>query len=335
MTIFKNLSVSLFLVFGLYGCKENTSKTVESTNQTTTKTPETLTYAEISIKENGSWEGEKYIGGSFVNVSELKVPEKHTDHSGFIRYEGPGWENAQVGYRLYLDWRNAIDIFGKKVDTMVLHQVGHPNSTSYHDDAPWGLDILKAGKSMGLGGFGRYVNGAVAHFEDVGSTRVKIDNAKDRSTVMIDYSQWTTAGESIDLTAKINIFPGDRHTLVELEPSSKISGLSTGIVRISDIPLLRKEDEGGDWGYIATYGKQTLAGDEDRLGMALFYNKDQVERILEGTDDHLVVFKEVDNIDYYFLAAWEQEKEGIKSEGEFIADLDNKLKLLDRDGQLR
>src|SRR5690606_4944407 len=103
----------------------------------------------------------------------------------------------------------------------------------------------------------------------------------------------------------------------------------------SDIPLLRKEHEGGDWGYIATYGKQTLAGDEDRLGMALFYNKDQVERILEGTDDHLVVFKEVDNIDYYFLAAWEQEKEGIKSEGEFIADLDNKLKLLDRDGQLR
>lgn len=43
-------------------------------------------------------------------------------------------------------------------------------------------------------------------------------------------------------------------------------------------------------------------------GMALFNNKNQVEQILEGTDDLLVVFKELDRIDYYFLAAWEQEK---------------------------
>src|SRR5690606_7526051 len=103
----------------------------------------------------------------------------------------------------------------------------------------------------------------------------------------------------------------------------------------SDIPLQRAEFEGGDWGYIATYGKQTLAGDEDRLGMALFYNKEQVEHFPEGTDDHLVVFKALDRIEYYFLAAWDQEKEGIKSEAEFIADLDNKLKVLDRDGKLR
>src|SRR5690606_3914578 len=335
MTTFKNFIVGLLLLSGLYACKENTSKTIEDSTQSTTKAPKSLTYAEISVKENGSWEDGKYNGGSFANVSELIVPENHSDHSGFIRYEGPGWENAQVGYRLYLDWRNAIDIFGKKVDTMVLHQVGHPNGTSYHDDAPWGLDILKAGKSMGLGGFGRYLDGEVAHFENVGSTRVKIDNGRDRSMVQIDYTQWTTAGESFDLTANISIFPGDRFSLVELKPSSKISGLSTGIVKFADIPLERAEFDGGEWGYIATYGKQTLAGEDDRLGMALFYNKDQVEQFIEGTDDHLVVFKELDHIEYYFLAAWEQEKGGIKSEIEFIADLDNKLKMLDRDGKLR
>ena len=132
------------------------------------------TFSEISIKEGGKWVGNEYVGGTFKNVIELKVPDSHTDHSGYIRYEGPGWENSQVGFRLYLDWRNAIDIFGKKVDTLVLANVGHPYSGSYHEEAPWGLDILKAGKSLGIGVFGRYVNDSVIHFREVENTSVKI-----------------------------------------------------------------------------------------------------------------------------------------------------------------
>ena len=48
-----------------------------------------------------------------------------------------------------------------------------------------------------------------------------------------------------------------------------------------------------------------------------------------------IIALSLERIEYYFLAAWDQEKEGIKSEAEFIADLDNKLKVLDRDGKLR
>ena len=108
------------------------------------------TYAELSRKTGGSWEGREYMDGEFENVDSLDVPKEHTDHSWYIRYEGPGWENKQVGYRLYLDWRNAIDIFGKKVDTMVLSKVGQDGFDSYHENADWGQDILKAGKSMEL-----------------------------------------------------------------------------------------------------------------------------------------------------------------------------------------
>ena len=73
------------------------------------------TYAELSIKEGGKWVGQKYEGGTFKNVTSLKVPKSHWDHSFFIRYEGPGWESNKIGYRLYLDWRNCIDLFGNSV----------------------------------------------------------------------------------------------------------------------------------------------------------------------------------------------------------------------------
>lgn len=290
------------------------------------------TYAEISIKEGGEWEDQTYKGGDFTNVSELDVPDNHTDHSGYIRYEGPGWENAQVGYRLYLDWRNGIDIFGKKVDTLVLANVGHPYSGSYHEMADWGMDILKAGKSMGLGGFGRYMNDSVVHFREVDSTLVKINNSETSSEVRIDYAGWTTGEETIDLSAVLSIYPEDRFTKVELSPSSKISGLATGIVKSGDIPLIQEETE--NWGYIASYGNQTLAGDDDKLGMAVFYNKSELDKTMEGPHDHLVVFKPEERITYYFLAAWEQEKNGLTSKEEFVEDINAKLQKLEKEGEL-
>lgn len=79
-----------------------------------------LTQAELSIKAGGNWNGRKYEGGTFENVQELRVPRQHTDHSYFIRYEGPGWESDKAAYRFYLDWRNGMDFFGKKTQDMVL-----------------------------------------------------------------------------------------------------------------------------------------------------------------------------------------------------------------------
>jgi unsaturated rhamnogalacturonyl hydrolase len=48
------------------------------------------TQAELSRKTGGEWQGRKYVGGSFENVQQLTPPPEHTDHSEFIRYEGPG-----------------------------------------------------------------------------------------------------------------------------------------------------------------------------------------------------------------------------------------------------
>ncbi len=322
----KRLNILFFLaLFTAVSCKQKADRKPTATDIEEDKPPKT--YAEISIKEGGRWEGKKYIGDDFTfkNVEYLKAPDSLTDHSYYVRYEGPGWESNKVGYRLYFDWRNAIDVFGKRVDTMVLSKVGLDNYDSYHEDAAWGQDILNAGKSLGLGSYGRFDGkNEVIHFQEVDSTTARITNTDKGSGVTINYYGWTALGETMDLKTELFIAPDSRMTRATLTPSKNSEGLSTGMVKFDGIDLIKNENKEGKWGYIATYGEQTLMGND--LGMAIFYKRDEVAKVSDAEFDHLVVFKPTTGpITYYFAAAWEQEKNGIKSEEAFLSYLDTTL----------
>lgn len=339
LSIMKKIAILPIVLLSLFSCKGNKSQQ-KNENEVVAEVKEIpKTYAEISIAEGGKWiDGprghmEYKDGTSFKNVNELQVPKEHTDHSWYIRYEGPGWENAQVGYRLYLDWRNAIDIYGKKVDSLVLPYVGQNGFDSYHEDAPWGQDILKAGKSMGIGGYGRVVADTTVHFQKVQDTKAKIFNSESSSFIDIAYTGWESGDDIIDLQSRLTIFPEDRYTKAELTPSKAIDGICTGIVN-HDVAFHKKE--GGKWAYIATYGVQTLAHPADKLGMALFYKLDEVSEQKKGDYEHLVIFKPTtETVTYYFLAAWEQELNGIKTEEDFVQDLDRKLAALNATNSLK
>jgi hypothetical protein len=290
-------------------------------------------YAEISVKEGGKWEGRKYIGGTFKNVQKLKLAPEHTDHSFDIRYEGPGWESNKIGYRLYLDWRNAIDIFGKKTEAIVLPQVGQDGFDSYHEMSDWGADILKAGKGIGIGSIDRYVNNQRLHFYEVDSTLAKVENKSKSSGVKINYYGWKTAGEKIDFTSKLTISPNQRHTQHTIQASKAISGICTGIVKQKNTEILKKVSQNKKWAYLATYGTQSLI--PDQLGMAILYEVTSIESEVDAEFDHLLVFKpSTQAVTFYFLGAWEQEKDGIKSKEAFVKYLDEKLNELNKKGKI-
>lgn len=315
----KKLYFALFTLFFLFSC--STSKKEKEYG---------FSYAEISTAAGGKWVENEYIGNQgFKNLDYLKVPQQHTDHSYFIRYEGPGWESDKVGYRLYLDWRNAIDVFGKKTSKPILNQVGQDNFDSYHNMQDWGMDILKVGNSLGLGSFGRYDSNQVYHFKNVDSTLVSITNQTDYSAVNIDYYGWTTADIQTDIAATFSIAPNSRLTKVNLNVSKEFSGLCTGIVdhQVDYITELNSKKE---WGFIATYGKQSLV--PDNLGMVVFFKNNEVSNVKKHTDNHLVIFKDnLQSVTYYFAATWEKELNGISSKNEFVEYINSTLNKLNNE----
>lgn len=295
---------------------------VISNSDTEAEEPEKLTQAEISVKKGGEWKERKYIGGAFENVQRLSVPQEHTDHSFYIRYEGPGWESNLVGYRFYLDWRNGIDIFGKKTNEMVLQNVGQDNFDSYHEENDWGMDILKVGKSLGLGSIGRHLNDSLYRFQEVDSVYSEVsENGLLRSAITTRYYNWKTENDSTDLTSVISIEGESRLSKHELTLSNPLAGFCTGLVINEDEEYIDKSL--GAYRLLATYGDFSL--NNDQMGMAIIVRNDQVADVFDDAYSHVVTFKPQRNLTYYFLATWEKEPNGIKDLASFRTYLDEEL----------
>jgi hypothetical protein len=320
-----NLMILLIAImqFSFYSCK-NISQKDQPADTLMVK----RTLAEIWYKTGGHFEDGKYIGGAeFKKFNSLRVPDECTDHSFFMKYEGPGWESDKIGYRLYLDWRNAIDIFGKKVDTLVLPYVGQDGYESYHLMADWGQDILKVGESLGIGTLGFWDGKKAQRVAETDSVYCSIaEDGNSRSEVQIDYYGWKIDNSSVNLSTSLSIEAGSRATKYTIGIDGKLSNLCTGIVKLEETSIIQDTNKTG-WNYLATWGKQSLSGDS--LGLAVLFRANQLSEITSDELSHVIVLNPIDNkLEYYFLGAWEKEPEGIKSKKEFIVYLEELAKSL-------
>lgn len=297
------------------------------------------TQAEISIKEGGEWKGKEYVGGTFKNVHRVTPPPQYTDHSYWIRYEGPGIESDKVGYRIYLDWRNGFDIFGKRVNDMVLQNVGQDGYDSYHLNSDWGVDVLKVGKSLGMGGFGFWNGKNVELVSQVDTREAIITNNGDLfSGFKINYNGWQINNQRVDLNAHFTMSAGSRLVNVKLQSSEPLPNMAIGMVKHLNTTLIEgpKEISGYAWTYVGSWGKQSLSGENDHLGMAVIFRRD--DRTEQTTDENSyvsVMKNKGGDLEYYFLAAWEHELDGIKTEAEFKAYLDQEVQRLTKTPRVR
>ncbi len=292
------------------------------------------TQAEISHKVDGEWQDKKYIGGVFQNVRSLTPPPQYTDHSEWIRYEGPGIESDKVGYRIYLDWRNGFDIFGKKVADMVLQNVGQDGYQSYHEDADWGMDLLKVGKSLGAGGYGFWNGEKVELVSKVDQwTATVVEDGPLYSALKIDYKGWEINNQKLDLTANLSMNAGSRLVHTRISLSESLPNLAIGLVKHPDTELLQgsQETSGYAWTYVASWGKQSLSDEDSYLGMAVIFRRGHRVRQVEDDSSYVSVMSTAGGeVEYYFLAAWDGEHngQGISSREEFVSYLEQEIKRL-------
>lgn len=279
------------------------------------------TYAELSHKEGHEYiPGTKYEGDFFwVKPNQMMLSGNFKNHSYYLKYEGPGWENDKVSFRFYLDDRNIIDVNGKKTSSIVLPAVGVDNFDSYHKMALWGMDNMKVGKALGLGTIASWNGNKTRHIDTRDSTYCVVTNdGKLRSQIKTIYYGWNTGEAKTTLTSLISLDAGSRASHVELKLDEPVIQLATGIIKDrKNAEYISPENIQGDWTYIATFGKQSL--NNDNQGLVVFVKKAQVEKITEDELNYVVVFKAGSkNADYYIMPTWELDREPVVTKDDFM-----------------
>src|SRR5690606_32880954 len=124
------------------------------------------------------------------------------------------------------------------------------------------------------------------------------------------YYGWETGDKKVNLYSTISIHAGARHTLQQLRFQDAPDRICTGIVKDTKAALKTSIGDANNFGYLATYGRQSLNGDD--LGLAVFFRAAELIGFSEDKESHIADLRvNGDALEYYFLAAWSGEPGGV------------------------
>lgn len=261
----------------------------------------------------------------------IQIPASHTIGDNLFPYEGIGWENEIIGYRLYLDERAVTDVFGKKVPEVVLNTVDY--RSNYHDPADWGLDVMHVGGSMGIGGLGIYRGETLERLGNDGTIFAEIvEQSGEEISFKIKHRDVPAGdGTTGHVDATYSMRAGSPLTFVDVVSTLPPNALATGLAKAGRYQrvLNLQPTERGEWRYIAVWGDDRSEA-KDGLGTVLFF-RNGLARLTPQTEDTFPMRFPSRRFSYAFAAVWEQGPMGIKDEASFIAWAEEQLKLLPKE----
>ena len=286
-------------------------------------------------------------------VSETLHAKDLPKSIGFQRYQtdGPSWENDKIGFRHYLDGRNAKDLFGKTASFMSPENVGinaqGAVEDNYHVMADWGRDILAVGNSVGIGGYGLMVDDKLLRLgvtvddsiNNVVKTIFRITaEGPVKSVLSYHYENWNPdESRSYQVDEKTSIWPG----MYAYQNTVKFSGLQgdedliIGLVNSNNQNPLQEISVNDQWQVLLTHDMQTY----DRqwwLGLALIVPRDlylgymEAPKIGKLSNSFLAKLKIENNkpVSYYAAAGWEMSDERFKDPEFFRSYIENLVRQL-------
>jgi len=286
-------------------------------------------------------------------LSETLIAGDLPKSLGYQRYQtdGPSWENDKIGFRHYLDGRNAKDLFGKTAAFMSPENVGinaqGAVEDNYHVMADWGRDILSVGNSVGIGGYGLMAGDQLLRLgvtvddsvNNVEKTIFAIPaEGPVKSVLSYHYENWHPDKErtyQVDETS--TIWPG----MYAFQNTVKFSGLLgdenmiVGLVNSNNQNPLEEIAVNDQWQVLLTHDMQTYER-QWWLGLAIIVPRDIYLGYTEApksgplSNTFLARLKIENNtpVTYYAAAGWELSDERFKDAGFFRDYLKNLVQQL-------
>lgn len=251
---------------------------------------------------------------TYAAVRSFEVPATHTIQDKMFPYEGIGWENELIGYRIYLDERSVGDVFGKLTPGTALPGIDY--RSKYHEMADWGIDVMHVGPSLGIGGLGIFRGDRLARLGPDARLRADVLHGSGESISfrLTHKGVPLTGGAKGDVEAVYSMRTGSPLTWVRVSSNLPAGTLASGLVIDPKAITIAANQPVNGWTYIAQWGAWSL--NKDELGVALFYRADEAERMPPESETVPIRFTTA-SPHYAFAAVWGKGPQNINTEEEF------------------
>jgi hypothetical protein len=250
-------------------------------------------------------------------------------------FDGPGWESDLIAYRIYWNADNAMDIFGKARPRLSLDGWATPG-VPHNVENEYGLDVLKVGRALGIGGFGAWIDGRIEKISNVMKTHHIRANGPIRAVVELEYVYWqpgripdlsreaitSKTAAHYDLLVRMSIFAGQKWAQADIQVKplehAPMPELVAAVPRHEETDLIQDEKAGilGRWGQQALGDREVpKAGG---LGLGIIVDPAAAAAYGEDAFNSYVRLRPVDGrVRYRYHGSWFKEPGGARSTGDY------------------
>lgn len=185
------------------------------------KSKKTLTVTLSSAKSDKTYPARVYAEmlvsdkrGKHVPVHSVTIPGTSNIYNQ-MHHHGPAFESELVGYRLYFDKKQTVDIYGKFNKGFEIKE-----SQFYPTDEQlargFGDDVLRVSGSCGVGALKGWDGKKATHIEPVETlTERIIAYGPVRTIAEIEVTDWQYQGSELTMTNRYTLYGGHRDVFVE------------------------------------------------------------------------------------------------------------------------
>ena len=254
----------------------------------------------------------------YINSIEYQGRNEPLATYDAIYGHGAQWESELVGFRVYMDHRQSIDIYGKPTPQLVLDKT---NFYSTREDIANGLgcDILFAGPSVGAGSFRGFIEGQPTYVDSVEARGQRvIASGPVRAIVEVWDKNWWYNGKTLQMRQRYTIYAGHRDVQVDVQlagPDIDKELFCTGVQKIEIanegfldqlLPSSGKEDKSeasalaGSWGRnVPDKAAEDLV---EGVGLGVYAPAPYLDAIMEDPVNYLTILHPVNGHIRYHLA---------------------------------
>ena len=192
--------------------------------------------------------------GQHPEVSSITYPGNADllDMYNSLYGHGAVFESELAAFRIYMDNRQSIDIYGKTHPRLEMDHTGF-YTTKEQLAQGYGCDILWAGQSVGAGSFRGYQNEKPCYIDTVAWRRQTVlASGPVRAIVEVADGQWTYNGHPLQMRQRYTLYAGHRDVEVSVDISGSLPGdtFCTGIQKLESKPSGFMQEDGlcGSWG---------------------------------------------------------------------------------------